>query len=149
MRRATPQMHKLAKRLITQEARENKSSGTISPAIFPVPGKLRPLLAALVGNHGFRVLLSRALVLAKPEVPWLSAVQVKADGSLAGPAEFEAQVDPETIVAGRIAVLAQLLELLGEFIGENLTMQLIREVWPTLFPNVSSFANGGENASEG
>jgi hypothetical protein len=69
-------------------------------------------------------------------------VHVKADGSLAGPVNFEAQVDPETIVAGRIAVLAQLLELLREFIGENLTMQLIREVWPTLFPNVLSFANG-------
>jgi len=142
MSRATPQMRQLAKRLIAHEARENKSSGTISPAIFPVPEKLRPLVAALVGNAGFRVLLSRALVLAKPEVPWLRAVHVKADGSLAGPAEFEAQVDPETIVAGRIAVLAQLLELLREFIGENLTMQLIREVWPTLFPNVLSFANG-------
>ena len=142
MRRATPQMRKLAKRLITREAREIKSFGTVSPAIFAVPEKLRPLLAALVGNTGFRVLLSRALVLAKPQVPWLRAVHVKADGSLAGPANFEAQVDPETIVAGRIAVLAQLLELLREFIGENLTMQLIREVWPTLFPNVLSFANG-------
>ncbi len=148
MRRATPQMRKLAKRLIAHEARENKPSGTISPAIFPVPEKLRPLVAALVGNAGFRVLLSRALVLAKPEVPWLRAVHVKADGSLAGPAEFEAQVDHETMVAGRIAVLAQLLELLGEFIGENLTMQLIREVWPTLFPNVLSFANGDGNESE-
>jgi hypothetical protein len=141
-------MRKLAKRLIAQEAREKKSSGTISRAIFPVPEKLRPLLAALVGNGGFRVLLSRALVLASPEVPWLRAVHVKADGSLAGPAGFEAQVDPEAIVAGRIAVLARLLELLRDFIGENLTMQLIREVWPRLFLNVLSFANGDENESE-
>jgi hypothetical protein len=148
MSRATPQMHQLAKRLIAHEARENKSSGTISTAIFPVPEKLRPLVAALVGNAGFRVLLSRALVLAKPEVPWLRAVHVKADGSLAGPAEFEAQVDPGTIVAGRIAVLAQLLAMLREFIGENLTMQLIREAWPALFPNVLSFANGDGNESE-
>jgi hypothetical protein len=148
MRRATPQMRKLAKRLITQEARENESSGTISPATCPVPEKLRPLVAALVGNHGFRVLLSRALVLARPEVPWLRAAHVKADGSLAGPAEFEAQVDPETIVAGRIAVLAQLLELLRDFIGENLTTQLIREVWPALFPNVLSFADGDGNGGE-
>lgn len=148
MSRATPQMRKLAKRLIAHEARENKSSGTISPATFPVPEQLRPLLAALVGNAGFRVLLSRALVLARPEVPWLRAVHVEADGSLAGPAEFEAQVDPETIVAGRIAVLAQLLELLRDFIGENLTMQLIREVWPTLFLKVLSFANGDGNESE-
>ena len=148
MSRATPQMRKLAKQLIAHEARENKSSGTISPAIFPVPEKLRPLLAALVGNAGFRVLLSRALVLARPEVPWLRAVHVKADGSLAGPAKFEAQVDPETIGAGRIAVLAQLLELLRDFIGENLTMQLIREVWPALYLNISSFANGGRIESE-
>ncbi|HEX9783628.1 MAG TPA: hypothetical protein VGA56_12970 [Opitutaceae bacterium] len=141
-------MRKLAKRLIAHDARENKSSETISPTTFPVPEKLRPLLAALVGNAGFRALLSRALVLARPEVPWLRAAHVKADGSLTGPAKFEAQIDPETIVAGRIAVLAQLLELLRDFIGGHLTMQLIREAWPALFLKVSSFANGDGNESE-
>jgi len=35
------------------------------------------------------------------------------------PAKFEAQVDPETIVAARTAVLAELLELLRAFIGEK------------------------------
>ena len=132
MSQAAPQMRNLAERLIAHETRENKSSGTKSPAVFPVPERLRSPLAALVGNTGFSALLSRALVLASPEVPWLLALHVKADGSLEGPADLEAQVAPGKIVEGRVALLARLLGLLVALIGENLTMQLIREAWPTL-----------------
>ena len=38
-------------------------------AVFLVCEKLRPHLAMLMGNAGFRALLSRALALAKAEVP--------------------------------------------------------------------------------
>jgi hypothetical protein len=148
MSRATPQMRNLAERLIAHEAKENDSSRTKSPATFPVPEKLRAPLSALVGSTGFGALLSRALVLASPEVPWLRAVHVKADGSLEGPAELEAQVDPEKIVKGRVALLAQLLELLRAFIGENLTMQVMREVWPKLSLNDLYLGNGDGNESE-
>ena len=148
MSRATPQMRNLAERLIAHEAKENKSSGTKSPAIFPVCEKLRPPLAALMGSTGFHALLSRALALASAEVPWLRAVQVKADGSLEGLAELEAQVDPEKIAEGRVVLVAQLLGLLGAFIGEELTMELTREVWPKLFLNDLVFANGDGNENE-
>jgi hypothetical protein len=145
--RATPQMRDLAERLIAHEARDNKSSGKKSTASFPVCEKLRPPLAALVGSTGFSALLSRALALASPEVPRLRAVHVKADGSLEGLAELEAQVDPEQISEGRVALLAQLLGLLHALIGEHLTMQLMREVWPQLVFNELHFASGDGNES--
>jgi hypothetical protein len=43
-----------------------------------------------------------------------------------------AQVDPEEIFEGCVVLLAQLLGLLAAFIGENLTLHLVREVWPKL-----------------
>ena len=141
-------MRDLAERLIAHETRETKSSGAQSPASFPVCEKLRPSLAALVGSTGFNALLSRALALASPEVPWLRAVHVKADGSLEGLAGLKARVDPEKIAEGRVALLAQLLGLLGAFIGEDLTMQLMREVWPKLVLNKLYFGSGDENESE-
>jgi hypothetical protein len=128
-----PQMRDFAERLIAYEIRENKSSGTTTPAAFPVCEKLRPHLANLMGNTGFRALLSRALARAEAEVPSLRAMQVKADGSLARLGEVEAQLDPEELAEGSVVLVAQLLGLLVAFIGETLTLRLVREVWPYQF----------------
>jgi len=128
-------MRDFAERLIAYETRGNKSSETKPPAVFLVGEKLRPQLATLMGNVGFRELLSRALALANAEVPWLRAVRVKADGSFEGSDEFGAQVDPDEVFEGSVVLLAQLLGLLVAFIGEDLTLRLVREVWPKLSLN--------------
>jgi hypothetical protein len=62
-------------------------------------------------------------------------VHIKTDGSFEGFDEFGAQVDPDEIFEGRVVLLAQLLGLLVAFIGENLTLRLVREVWPKLSLN--------------
>jgi hypothetical protein len=49
-----------------------------------VIGELRLRLIKLAGVNGFRSLLSRALTLAKAEVPLLNMVQIRSDGSLEG-----------------------------------------------------------------
>ena len=128
-------MRDFAERLIAYETRGNKSSETKAPAAFLVSEKLRPHLAALLGNVGFRALLSRALALANTDIPWLRAVHVKADGSFEALDELGAQVDPDKIFEGRVVLLAQLLGLLVTFIGELLTLRLVREVWPKLSLN--------------
>jgi len=145
MRRANPKMRDFARRLIAYETRGNKSSETKKPAVFHVFEKLRPQLATLMGSTGFHALLSRALALANAEVPWLPAVHVKADGSLEGLNDREAQVDPEEIAEGRVILLAQLLGLLAAFIGENLTLRLVCEVWPKLSFNALDFGKGDKN----
>ena len=132
MSRATPKMRDFAERLIAYETRGNKSSETKPPAVFPVGEKLRPQLATLMGNIGFRALLSRTLALSNTEFPWLRAVHVKAEGSLEGLDELDAQVDPDEIFEGCLVLLAQMLGLLVTFIGEDLTLRLVREVWPKL-----------------
>ena len=132
MSRATPKMRNFAERLIAYETRGNRSSGTRTPAAFFVIDKLRPQLATFMGNAGFRALLSRALALANAEIPWLRAVHVKADGSLEGLHELAEQVEADEISEGRVVLLAQLFGLLVAFIGEDLTLRLVREVWPKL-----------------
>ena len=145
MNRATPQMRDFAERLIAYETRENKSSGTKNPAAFPVCEKLRPHLATLMGNTGVRSLLSRALTVTREEVDSLRAVQVKADGSLEGSDELEVQADPEELAKGSVVLVAQLLGLLVAFIGENLTLRLVREVWPKLSLDDWDFGEGDKN----
>ena len=133
-------MRDFAERLIAYETKGNKSSETA--AIFLVGEKLRLHLTALMGNVGFRALLSRALALANAEVLWLRAVHVKADGTFEGLDELGAQVGPEKIAEGSVVLLAQLLGLLVAFIGGSLTLQLVREMWPKIPLDDLEFGNG-------
>jgi len=122
-------MRNYAQRLIAYEAPQNPSSKTDHSAAFGVCEKLRQSLASLSGLNGFRSLLSRALALAGEEVPWLRAVHIKGDGSLDWPAET-AELDQKEISDGEAVLVAQLLGLLVTFIGQTLTLSLVREVWP-------------------
>jgi hypothetical protein len=135
-------MRDFAERLVAYETRGNKSSKTTPPVAFLVSEKLRPHLATLMGNVGFSAILSRALVLANAEIPWLRAVHVKADGSFEGLDELGMQVGPAEIFEGRVVLVAQLLGLLVAFIGESLTLRLVREVWPKLPLDSVDFGKG-------
>jgi hypothetical protein len=141
MSRATPQMRDFAKRLIAHETKGNKSSKPNNSAGFRVCEKLRPALATLMGNAGFRALLSRALALASAEVPILRAVQVQESGALQASEKFKSNESAEA----DIALVAQLLGLLVAFIGADLTLHFVREVWPKVPLNDLNFDRGGKN----
>jgi hypothetical protein len=130
MSRATPQMRKLAARLIATEGRGHQRLEIDPPLAFNVCEKLRPHLATLMGEAGFRAVLSRALAVATEEVPSLVAVQLDADGSIERWQGSEAPMNAKEMAQGGVLVVAQLLGLLVAFIGDNLTMRLVREVWP-------------------
>ena len=137
-------MRNFARRLIDYETRENTSPETKTPAAFHVAEKLRPQLVTLMGNGGFRALLSRSLALANAEVPSLRAVEVNPDGSLGGLEELHAQLDGNKLSEGRVVLLAQLLGLLVAFIGESLTLRLVLEVWPKVPVDDLELDHGGK-----
>jgi hypothetical protein len=128
-------MRNVADRLIAHETKGNRSSETRAPAAFHACERLRPHLATLMGNAGAHALVSRALVLANTNLPWLRAAHVNADGSLDGLDELNGQVHPDEIAEGGAVVLSQLLGLLVAFIGDTLTLRIVHEVWPKLSLN--------------
>jgi CheY-like chemotaxis protein len=81
---------------------------------------LRLRLIKLAGVEGFRSLLSRALTLAKPEVPSLNMVQVLADGSVEGFDGIEGSEATGAATQAGTVLVAHLLELLMTFIGAPL-----------------------------
>ena len=127
-----PESRHLAQRLLTYEATAGENSEPTGSPVFRVCAKLRLPLITLAGVAGFRSLLSRALTLARAEAPGLSAVQVAADGCLRGLDQFESQIDIDEEQAGEggAILVAHLIGLLLTFIGEGLTLQLVRDVWP-------------------
>ena len=127
---APPNLKELAKRLLADEARADKRNGANQPAAFCICEKLRQPLGKLLGIAGFRALFSRALALANGEVAWLRALHIKADGSLEGLDELEAELEDKEIVEGEVVLVARLLELLITFIGAALTVRIIQDGWP-------------------
>ena len=130
MNRATPKLRNFAEHLIAHEAKLNSPGVMNDPEAFPVLERLRPHLATFTGNAGFRALLLRAHALACAEVPRLRAFQMSAVGSLEASSEMAKKAAAEEIYEGRVVLLAQLLGLVVAFIGEKLTLQLVRDVWP-------------------
>ncbi len=104
----------------TREAAEDQDRDSLVAAAERVLRKLREHLSKKVGAEGSRTLLAPALTLTKARFPQLSTATVAADGSLSGLREAE----------GATALVAQLLELLVTFIGEDLTWRIVTTVWP-------------------
>ncbi|MDQ3175102.1 MAG: hypothetical protein M3Q91_15580 [Acidobacteriota bacterium] len=131
MSMASPEIQDLARRLLAFEAAHDNSSDARAGVTVQVIEELRVHLIRFAGVDGFRSLLSRALTLAKAEVPSLNIVQVRADGSLEGFDGIEQSLE-EAGAAGQagIVLVAHLLELLMTFIGAPLTLRLVRDKWP-------------------
>ena len=129
---AAPGMRDLAHRLLVYEAGAGNASEPPEHPAIRVYEKLRQSLGEFVGVAGFQSLASRALTLARPEVPSLSAAQVAADGSLEGLREIEIRFDmgKDSATDGEIILIARLLGLLRIFLGEALTLRLLRNAWP-------------------
>jgi len=144
-----PTTRDLAHRLLAFEVVLAKTSEPSESATLRVYEKLRQGLGEFVGVAGFYSLASRALALARTEAPSLSAARVAADGSLQGLGELEHPMDIDkdradesaTDEAG-IILIARLLGLLLLFLGEALTLSLLRVTWPGAALDDRSSENG-------
>jgi len=149
-----PEMRDLARCILGYEAVAGKISEPPEFALLRVYEKLRQNLGALAGVDGFQTLAFRALTQAKSEAPGLWAVQVDADGVLQGLGErkpqlveFEPQLgsDKDQVSEGAVILVARLLGLLHMFLGEALTLSLLRNVWPGAIFDDGVVENGRES----
>jgi hypothetical protein len=144
-----PRMRDLAHCLLAYEVVPDKTREPAESATLRVYEKLRRGLGEVAGTAGFQSLASRALALARTEAPSLNAARVAADGSLQGLVEFEHQMDIDrdradesaTGEAG-IILIARLIGLLLLFLGEALTLSLLRVNWPGVALADCSSENG-------
>jgi hypothetical protein len=136
---AAPKMRDLAHRLLAYEAVAGKTSEIDEAVTLHVYEKLRQSLSEFVGVAGFQSLAFRALTQAKSEAPGIWAVRLAADGSLQGLGEFEPQAgefEPQLgsgkdqTSEGGAVLISRLLGLLQIFLGEALTLSLLRNAWP-------------------
>ena len=122
-------MRDLARRLLA--ASQTVSDPQVHEAVL-VSDKLRISLTRFAGVDGFTSLQRRALVLARAEMPALHSIQIGADGRLEGFEKLATGTGAAAAAAAAAAITAHLLGLLVTFIGEPLTLTLVREAWPDM-----------------
>jgi hypothetical protein len=123
-----PAIRAWAQQLLAAEATNQPSSGANGHEVMRVCENLRISLTPFVGADGFTVLLRRALALAQEDLPSLQNTRVTADGRLERIEKPPANARKEGEAA--LTITAHLLGLLVTFIGESLTLRLIRRVIP-------------------
>ena len=128
-------MRDLARRLLA--ASQTAADPHVHEAVVVIE-KLRIILTKFAGAEGFASLLRRALKLTSADVPALQSVKIGADGRLEGFEQIVADKGTGAVgseAAGSeaaVAITAHLLDLLVTFIGEPLTLTLVRAAWPDI-----------------
>lgn len=91
-------------------------------------------LSGLVGEDGYRALVARAVHLAASEFPCLNRIRpaLSPPGRLVGlPGPNSPRTTATEARNAAVAVLTELLWLLDEFIGRDLTRGVVQLVWPS------------------
>jgi hypothetical protein len=122
----SPSIRNLSRKLLAIEAAGRAATDAPANEAVLVCEKLRLSLTRFVGADGFAGLQRRAIALARREVPGLQHVTVSPDGSLEG---LETSVAETTNSDEAAAIIVHLLGLLVTFIGEPLTLRLVRDAW--------------------
>jgi hypothetical protein len=130
-----PALRQLALRALAERKGSTAGAGALAAAAQRAYEDLARVSAPLIGDVGVNALTGRTLYLAQRQYPWL--VHTREPEQWNGPFEqivfcLERQ-DPAVATEAAGAVLSTLAGLLVTFIGEPLTVQLLRKAWPDAF----------------
>lgn len=120
------------RRLLRHEAGAAGDAASPAAALEGACQKLSAELETLVGRGGVAALLGRAVNLTKREFPFLAGVHLQADAPPSFQALHESLRDrgPAEADAASVALLANLVGLLIDLLGEDLGLRPVVNVWP-------------------
>jgi excisionase family DNA binding protein len=152
MRDVSPATKDLAQRLLRLESGGQLEAEAVATAADRILARLRTRLDALLGRMGYFALLRRALRLAQGEYPLMNSITIgqESDGDLLGLREFALGNggDPSAVASALAALVAHLFWLLVTFIGEDLTLRLVGEIWPDIAQGAGESLVQGEESKD-
>jgi hypothetical protein len=119
-----------AKRLLAHEGNSGSSSAECAAAAWRLYEKLNARLAPLLGSAGVQALFVRSAKLAQAEVGSLAEVATPEGMNKLG-AVLQA-LDPAGAIEVAATLFGTFFELMTTFIGERLTVLVLRSAWPTI-----------------
>jgi hypothetical protein len=146
IKQAPPALRALTRQLLAH-GRSNEVKGGEQIATDCICQKLGHRLVQVLGELGFEALLARALALAKMEAPALREVELVTGQGVEALCKQLQTLNRDHFKASSEAqelILANLLWLLGTFIGTDLTQRMMQEIWPDLtFNDAEGVGEGG------
>lgn len=136
----SPAVDELVRRLLEHEAGGARDAESLAAAVDRACRKLSVELVTLVGRGGVSALFGRAVSLAKREFPALAEVRLQPDAPLSFDALRESLrgLGPAEAESASTTVLANLLGLLVNLLGQDLGLRPVMSVWPDLSPQAGS-----------
>lgn len=128
-RTSTAQVER-AKRLLAHEGDSGSSSAECAAAAWKLYEKLNARLAPLLGSAGVQALFVRSAKLRQSELGSLAEV-APPDGMKKLGVKLQA-LDPAQATEVAATLFGTFLELTTTFIGERLTVLILRSAWPTV-----------------
>jgi len=128
-------LRQLALKVLARHTGAAASAEAVAAAAHVVYDDLARVSAPLIGQVGVDALTGRALHLAQREYPWLVHTREpkEAEPPFAQVVFCLERQDPAVAIEAASALFATLAGLLVTFIGEPLTVQLLRKAWPDAF----------------
>jgi len=128
-------LRQLALKVLARHTGAAASAEAVAAAAHVVYDDLARVSAPLIGQVGIDALTGRALHLAQREYPWLVHAREpkEAEPPFAQVVFCLERQDPAVAIEAASALFATLAGLLVTFIGEPLTVQLLRKAWPDAF----------------
>ena len=100
-------------------------------AIQDVFERLDAATSEIIGALGFRAVMGRAVQLSHCPFRWLEDSQADdAAPDALDPAQIIARDGAAVVVDAAVGLLANIMALLCNFVGDNLTLRLLRKAWP-------------------
>jgi hypothetical protein len=130
----------LAVRVLLHQAGPDADAAALAAAARRAYDELARVVVPLIGQGGVDALTGRALHLVQREYPWLLNTREpeRTEGPFAQIISCLERQDPAVAVEAAGAVFATFTGLLDTFIGEPLTVRLLRKAWPDAFSAAST-----------
>lgn len=127
----SPDGHAIARIVVAKVTAGTENAHELAAAIERALSPVCQTTSSLIGNEGFKALIARALYLSTREHPLLSTLEIRADSQLTIK-HTEVAVRSQgalAVTAAATALLGNIVTLLFNFIGEDLTMRLLQRTW--------------------
>lgn len=123
--------------LLARETGNREGPEGLTDAVENACRKLSRQAASLVTADGARLFIERALVLAKREFPVLAPLGAgpSIDNCLTGLGDAISGAEVSQIRDGFAALLGYVIGLIDTFIGDDLTLRMVRQEWPEAAPD--------------
>lgn len=128
----------VAMSVLTRRAGSAADAAAVAAAARRAYDDLAVVAVPLIGQVGVDALTARASHLAQRQYSWGQTGEKQGAGPFGPVGLWLERQDPSVAIGAAAEMLSTLGGLLVTFIGQPLTMRLLRKAWPDGFPETSS-----------